>query len=132
MTCKIMVVEDEIFVATEIEYLVAELGYKPVGIAADKASAFNLAPLAEIALVDLNLRDGATGTEIGRTLAEKHGITVLFMTANPSQLGDGIPGTVGVISKPVAEDELRDVVSYAVAKRLELAAEPPARLRVFQ
>lgn len=132
MNCKILVVEDEIFVATEIEYLVAELGHNPIGIAADKASAFNLAPFAEIALVDLNLRDGPTGTEIGRTLAEKHGVTVLFMTANPAQLGDGVPGTIGVISKPVAEDELREVVSYAVAKRRALAAEVPARLRVFQ
>ena len=37
MSCKILVVEDEIFVATEIEYLVAELGHNPIGIAADKA-----------------------------------------------------------------------------------------------
>jgi CheY-like chemotaxis protein len=83
MTCKILVVEDEIFVATEIEYLVAELGHSPIGIAADKNAAFNLAPFADIALVDLNLRDGPTGTEIGRTLAEQHGVTVLFMTAKP-------------------------------------------------
>ncbi len=132
MSCKILVVEDEIFVATEIEYLVAELGHNPIGIAADKASAFNLAPFADIALVDLNLRDGPTGTEIGRALAEQHGVTVLFMTANPSQLADGVPGTVGVISKPVGEDELRQVVSYAVAKRNSLAADVPPRLRVFQ
>ncbi|OJF91447.1 response regulator [Pararhizobium antarcticum] len=131
MACKILVVEDEIFVATEIEYVVSELGHKPVGIAADKASAFHLAPLADIALVDLNLRDGATGTEIGRLLAEQHGITVLFMTANPSQLGDGVPGTVGVLAKPVGEDELIQAVNYVVAKRHALEAEAPARMMLF-
>ncbi len=131
MTCKILVVEDEIFVATEIEYVVAELGYHPIGIAADKVSAFDLAPLADIALVDLNLRDGPTGIEIGRLLAEKHGVTVLFMTANPSMLGDGIPGTVGVLPKPVAEDELVKAVNYAVAKRFAQEAEAPARMTLF-
>lgn len=131
MTCKILVVEDEFFVATEIEYVVAELGHKPIGIAADKATAFSLAPFAEIALVDLNLRDGPTGTEIGRTLAES-GVTVVFMTANPSQLGDGVPGTVGVISKPMAEHELRQAVRYAVARRRSLAAEAPDRMKLFQ
>ncbi len=131
MTCKILVVEDEIFVATEIEYLVSELGHSPVGIAADKATAFHLAPLADIALVDLNLRDGPTGTEIGRLLAEEHGITVLFMTANPSQLGDGVPGTIGVLPKPVAEEELKQAVNYAVAKRHSLTADVPARMTLF-
>ncbi len=86
-----MVVEDEIFVATEIEYIVEELGHQPVGIAADTASAFTPCPHADIALVDLNLKDGATGREIGRRLAAQHGLTVLYMTANPSQLGDGVP-----------------------------------------
>ncbi|WEZ82749.1 response regulator [Rhizobium sp. 32-5/1] len=131
MTCKILVVEDEIFVATEIEYVVSELGHKPIGIAADKAKAFDLAPLADIALVDLNLRDGPTGIEIGRLLAEQYGVTVLFMTANPSQLGDGIPGTIGVLPKPVGEEELIKAVNYAVAKRFSQEAEVPTRMMVF-
>lgn len=131
MTCNILVVEDEFFVATEIEYVVAELGHKPIGIAADKATAFSMAPFAEIALVDLNLRDGPTGTEIGKALAES-GVTVVFMTANPSQLGDGVPGTVGVISKPMAEEELRQAVNYAVATRRQMAAEAPQRMKLFQ
>ncbi|MBX3569379.1 MAG: response regulator [Rhizobiaceae bacterium] len=131
MSCKILVVEDEIFVAVEIESVVAELGHEPVGIAADASSALVLAPKTEIALVDLNLRDGPTGPELGRTLAERFGVTVLFMTANPSQLGDGIPGTIGVIAKPVMEDELRQAVNYAVSLRRRMRADPPRRLRLF-
>lgn len=131
MGCNIMVVEDEIFVATEIAYVVEELGYQSVGIAADTASAIRLGPLADIALVDLNLRDGATGRDIGRILAERHGMTVLFMTANPSQVGAAFPGAVGVLPKPVAEDELKAAVHYTVALREARPASAPARLRVF-
>ncbi|MFB2550033.1 response regulator [Ensifer soli] len=133
MSFKVLVVEDEIFVATEIEYAVADLGMSPVGIAADRETALSLAPLAEIALVDLNLRDGPTGMDIGRLLAQQHGVSVLYMTANPAQLGDGVPGAIGVIAKPVAEDELKQAVLYTVARRSNGEPVPaPARLKLFQ
>ncbi len=45
MSCRIMVVEDEIFVATEIEYIVEELGHQPVGIAADTRRPSPLPPM---------------------------------------------------------------------------------------
>jgi len=130
MSYRVMVVEDEIFVAIEIENVVAELGHQPVGIAADSKTALALAKQAEVALVDLNLRDGPTGSDIGRILAEQ-GVTVLFMTANPSQLGTGIPGTLGVLPKPVADQELREALAFAVAHRQEAPAVPPLRMMLF-
>lgn len=131
MACKVLVVEDEIFVAIEIEHVVEELGHSAVGIAADSRTAMDLACQADIALVDLNLRDGATGPEIGRALADQYGITVLFMTANPSQLGDGVPGTLGVLSKPVGDEELKQAIHYATACHSKTMAEPPKRLHLF-
>lgn len=130
MTCSVLVVEDEIFVAIEIESVVAELGYTPVGIAADRTTALALAPKADLALVDLNLRDGLTGPDVGRALAER-GVTVLFMTANPAQLGDGIPGTLGVLPKPVSDVELREAVEFAVRRHRAIDATPPARVQLF-
>lgn len=131
MPCRILIVEDEIFVASEIEQIVSEMGHDPIGIAADKKSALRFAGDTEVALVDLNLRDGPTGIEIGKILAQTHGASVIFITANPAQLGAGIPGTLGVVSKPVEERDLREVVDYAVARRASARAEPPRRLRLF-
>jgi len=128
--CKVLVVEDEIFVAIEIENAVAELGFEPIGIAADRQTALELADDAEVAIVDLNLRDGPTGPGIGQKLAER-GVTVMFMTANPSQLGSGVPGTVGVIPKPVMDDELREAVNFAVAVHHNQIATPPQSLHLF-
>jgi DNA-binding response OmpR family regulator len=129
--CRILVVEDEIFVAAEIELVISEMGHEPVGIAADRRTALSLAPQTDIALVDLNLQDGPTGMAIGRDLAETHGVTVLFMTANPAQLGDGIPGTLGVLPKPVTERELKQALEFVVARRLDGDAQPPRRLQLF-
>ena len=128
---RVLIVEDEIIVATEIEYVVSEMGHDPVGIAADQKTALSLASKTDIALVDLNLRDGPSGANIGKILAQTHGVTVVFMTANPSQLGDGVPGTVGVLPKPATERDVRDVVDFAVARRAAADAKPPKRLKVF-
>lgn len=131
MACRILIVEDEFFVATEIEHVVADMGHEPVAIAMDQRSALAHASDIDIALVDLNLRDGPTGSMIGKILAQTHGVTVVFMTANPSQLGDGVPGTVGVLPKPATERDLRDVVEFAVARHKQDQARPPRRLRLF-
>ena len=129
----VLVVEDEILVATEIEWVIEEIGYHAVGIAADMATALALADKADIALVDLNLLDGPTGSTIGRLLAEQYGVAVLFMTANPAQLGSGIPGTMGVLSKPVSERELREAIACLAAmaeKRTDQRV--PSRIKLFQ
>lgn len=131
MPSRILIVEDEFIVASEIEEIIAEMGHEPIGIAADQTSALRIAPSADIALVDLNLRDGPTGKDIGKILAQTHGVTVVFLTANPAQLGDGVPGTVGVLSKPVTESDLRDVVEYAIARRRAAEVPAPRRLKLF-
>lgn len=129
---RILIVEDEFFVAIEIEHVIGELGHAAVGIAADRRSAMALAGSADVALVDINLRDGATGMEIGRELAERHDVTVLFMTANPAQLEDGVPRTLGVLAKPVADAEMRKAIAFAVAARNRAEdAQPPERLQLF-
>lgn len=132
MTYKVLVVEDEILVATELESLLVDFGHEPIGIASDSRQALELAPDAELAFVDLNLTDGPTGVELGRALAQR-GVTVIYMTANPEQLGDGVPGTVGVIAKPVNNAELRQSIDYAIAVRGKppITALPPRRMKLF-
>lgn len=134
MTCRILIVEDEFLIASEIELVIEDMGHEPVGIAPDQRSALAMTAGGgvDIALVDLNLRDGPTGTTIGRILAQTHGVTVVFMTANPAQLGSGVPGTIGVLPKPASEVELRSVVEYAIARHHKTAADrPPRRLQLF-
>ncbi|ODT80172.1 MAG: hypothetical protein ABS76_17135 [Pelagibacterium sp. SCN 64-44] len=131
MPYRVLIIEDEIIAATEMEYVVAEMGHDPVGIAADQKSALALAQRADIALVDLNLRDGPTGIGIGRILAQTHGVTVLFLTANPTQLGDGVPGTIGVMPKPATDRDIREAVDFAIARRVAAEAKRPSRLKLF-
>lgn len=132
MTCRVLVVEDEFFVAIEIESVLREMGLVPVGIAPDSGKAKELAAEADLAFVDLNLADGPTGIDVGRGLADR-GVTVIYMTANPAMLGDGVPGTVGVLPKPVNDAELRQAVHFAVHRHQKFPEiAPPERLRLFR
>lgn len=99
----VLIVEDEMLVAIDLEASLEEHGYRPVGIAADMSRAMELASIRpDVALVDCNLRDGPTGPIIGRMLGQTYGTTVIFLTANPAMLNEGIDGTLGVVSKPCA------------------------------
>lgn len=132
MGARILIVEDEILVAMELEYILREAGHDVAGIAADKSSAGRLAAAdIDLALVDLNLRDGVTGPVIGETLAREHGVSVVFLTANPGLLGQGVAGTYGVLSKPYDETAVRRTVDYALRRRVGAAPPPPPGLRPF-
>ncbi len=131
MTAKILIVEDEMLVAMELESILAESGFDPIGIAPDLSTAEQYSDQSiDLALVDLNLRDGLTGPEIGKMLGAK-GVTVLFLTANPRILGDGVAGTVGVLTKPTDSAIVRDAVDYALRLRQGRRSDPPHALRLF-
>jgi DNA-binding response OmpR family regulator len=130
---RILIVEDEMLVAMELEAILEDLGFESVGIAPDMPTALKLAILKpDLALVDLNLRDGQTGPEIGKRLSGQHNVAVLFITANPRVLGDGIAGAIGVLTKPTDNDEVTAAVTYVLRrKRGDLTAVPPPTLRLF-
>ena len=100
MTKRVLIVEDEIFTALDLEDELLSHGYEVVGIAADRKEALRLADRADVALVDVNLRDGPTGVGVGVTLAREYGVQVLFLTANPAMVAERAPDAVGCLGKP--------------------------------
>lgn len=132
MSASILIVEDEFLVALEVQSILEENGYQVLGIAADLEGAISFADQAiDLALVDLNLRDGLTGPEIGKRLASEHNAAVLFMTANPRLLGGGIAGTIGVLSKPTDEDSLLSATEFALRYKQGADLAPPPALECF-
>ena len=130
---RILIVEDEIIVASNLAAILQELGHETVGIAADLKTAISLAKHgADIAFVDLNLRDGLTGPQIGVELADRLGITVVFLTASPRMARDESGKVLGVVSKPLNDDMVEPVLEFALQLRNgNLAATPPKVLQRF-
>ena len=127
MSHRILIVEDEALVALELEATLDELGHEIVGIAPDSSTALKLVGHApDVALVDINLRDGPTGITLGTRLAQEFGVNVLFVTANPRSLADGIPGTIGVLPKPYSAEDVKAVMNYLAGQDTV-----PAFLKIF-
>ena len=122
MSKKVLIVEDEIFVALEIEQIVEDAGFAVQAIAADLEGAMHSAADCDIALVDLNLRDGPTGPKIGTFLSTQHGVRVIYVTANPSQIGEASVCALGVITKPFRAHSIAAALQLAAADEPELMA----------
>ena len=132
MNGSILIVEDEMLIALEMQYLLEEAGHDVLGIAADLESALShVDRQIDLALVDLNLRDGLTGPQIGERLAAEHNAAVLFVTANPRLLGEGVSGTIGVLTKPTDEDSLVGAVRYGLRRRSGESPHAPSYIRCF-
>jgi AmiR/NasT family two-component response regulator len=134
MNQRVLIVEDEIIVAMDLEAMLAENGYDPVGIAPDTRTALRLAARhPDVAFVDINLRDGPTGIALGRQLAADFGIRVIFTSANPKLLGNGVAGTLGYLSKPYRPDQVKSALDYALADPTDgMMPPPPAALTLFE
>lgn len=119
MTARILIIEDEALVAMELRFVLEDLGHEVVATVADARAARAVAAETEIdlALVDIHLSDGPTGIEVGRELGQELGVSVLFMTANPGMLREGVAGTIGVLSKPTDERAVQTAVDYALGRR---------------
>ncbi|VXC74651.1 response regulator [Sphingomonas sp. 8AM] len=100
-----LIVEDEIFVALDLERILEDAGYHVAAIAADAATAIEAAPGCRFAFVDVNLRDGPTGPDIAARIARDHGVKVVFVTANPGQITNR-DTALGYVRKPFNEEAI--------------------------
>lgn len=114
MTLNILIVEDEAILAVELECIVRELGHNVVGIAASSPEAIALADRKQpdLALVDVNLKDGPTGPEAARKLAEEGQVAVLFTTSNPDRIPSDFAKACGLVTKPYSEHGLKAAITF--------------------
>jgi len=134
MSARILIIEDEAIVAMELRFVLEDLGYQVVGTAAEARTAREIVREEDIdlALVDIHLSDGPTGVELGRELGQEKGVTVLFMTANPGMVRNGVAGTIGVLSKPSDERAVQKAVDYALRRRQGTPVDyAPPELQLF-
>lgn len=121
-----LIVEDEIFVALDLERILTDAGYKVVAIAADREEALQAADQCQFAFVDVNLRDGPSGPAIARAIAAEHGVRVVFVTANPAQIDRPSPA-LGVLRKPFSDAQV--LAAAALASNDDATeTDPPAVL----
>jgi CheY-like chemotaxis protein len=110
---RLLLVEDEPFIALDLEMLVEAEGHQVVGVADTFDTAMDLAASSEpeAAFVDLNLRDGMTGLQVARALARDQGLAVAFITGNAEQLPADFAGALAVVEKPFTHHGVAELLA---------------------
>ncbi|WP_179039722.1 response regulator [Rhizobium leguminosarum] len=114
---KVMIVEDENFIALELERIAQEAGHQTIGPVSTVEQALAHAKRSDVALVDLSLSDGLSGAQLARRLIDRHGVDVIFVTGSPENVGHGIEGALDVISKPFTDERIASALSRAEERR---------------
>jgi CheY-like chemotaxis protein len=123
----VLIIEDDTFIAMELETLVEGLGHRVLGVARTHAEALNLTNNKRpgLILADIQLADGSSGLDAVNDLLRSVEAPVIFITAYPERFLTGErPEPAFLIAKPFQPATVSAVASQALffersAKRRE-------------
>ena len=116
---KILIVEDEPIIATDIEMILESLGYEVTSIEDNAKEALlsivNNPP--DLVLLDINIEGDIDGVLLAQDINNNHGIPFVFLTSNTDNLTiNRVKRTQpsGFIVKPFSEKELQTNIEIAL------------------
>lgn len=119
---RIMIVEDEMLLAMDLEDMLLDAGYVIVGQAADMAQALAIAEKAEggidLAIMDVNLARGSNGVETAGELRRRWDIPSIFVSGNLDERTRALAmqwKPIGFVGKPYSEREVLAAIRVANA-----------------
>ncbi len=113
----VLIIEDETFIAMDLESLVKNLGHNVIGVARTHTDAVALAKNRKpgLILADIQLADGSSGLEAVNELLKTFEVPVVFITAYPERFLTGErPEPAFLISKPFQPAMVSAVASQAL------------------
>ena len=119
---KVLIVEDDMMIADDLENVLTEAGYDVCGIASTVSAAIKLGEQhhPDLGIIDLRLRNGEHGTAAAAALCQHGDVGILYATGNPDHpMLVGAKG-VGCIGKPYSPE--------AVVAALKVVGEKMANL----
>ncbi|MGF9565936.1 response regulator [Neorhizobium sp. BT27B] len=113
MPLRVLIVEDEMLLAMDLEDMLLDAGYEVVGQASHMQQAITLAEqnvgVIDVAIMDINLARGTNGVETAAALRERWNIPSLFVSGNLDERTReaALPlGPLGFVGKPYSEREV--------------------------
>ncbi|WP_062234770.1 response regulator [Aureimonas sp. N4] len=120
MSLCIMIVEDEMLLALDLEDILLEAGHMVAGQASDMSEAIILAERCEgrmdVAIMDVNLARGSNGVETAAALRQRWNIPSLFVSGNLDEKTRAMAlewKPIGFVGKPYSEREVLAAIASA-------------------
>lgn len=117
----ILIVEDEALVASYIEEVLGESGFRVAGIAASGPEALSLAEETQprLALVDIRLTGPIDGIELACVLRQKFGIPAIFLSGladDETTRRAAIAEPLGFLRKPFRPSQVFNAIERALSQ----------------
>jgi CheY-like chemotaxis protein len=113
----VLIIEDETFIAMDLESLVESLGHRVLGVARTHTEALALARKRTpgLILADIQLADGSSGLDAVNELLRSFEVPVIFITAYPERFLTGErPEPAFLIAKPFQPAMVSAIASQAL------------------
>ena len=113
----VLIIEDETFIAMDLEGLVENLGHRVLGVARTHSAAVTLAKTKKpgLILADIQLADGSSGLDAVNELLKTFEVPVIFITAYPERFLTGErPEPAFLIAKPFQPATVSAVISQVL------------------
>lgn len=113
----VLIIEDEPFIALDLEGLVESLGHQTIGVARTHSEAIEIVKSKKpgLILADIQLADGSSGLEAVNELLRSLEVPVIFITAFPERFLTGQrPEPAYLIAKPYQAATVSAVISQAL------------------
>jgi len=113
----VLIIEDETFIAMDLEGLVENLGHRVMGVARTHSAALTLAKTKRpgLILADIQLADGSSGLDAVNELLQSFEVPVIFITAYPERFLTGErPEPAFLIAKPFQPSTVSAVISQVL------------------
>jgi DNA-directed RNA polymerase specialized sigma24 family protein len=113
----ILIIEDELLIALDLEHLVESLGHRVTGIARTRTEAIKISKVKPpgLILADIQLADGSSGLDAVNELLASFEVPVIFITAYPDHFLTGLrPEPAFLISKPYEQSAVSGIISQAL------------------
>ena len=131
----VLIVEDELLIGLALELGVREAGREVLGPADNVEGALAMVDhiVPDLALIDIDLREGGDGTVLARALHERYRVPVLFLSAQVAQARAHRTAAWGLIAKPYEiTDVLRSVTFIDDLTADRRPERVPARLEFWR
>src|SRR3954464_3790440 len=113
----VLIIEDETFIAMDLETLVEGLGHRVLGVARTHSEAVEIAKKKKpgLILADIQLADGSSGLDAVNELLKTFEVPVIFITAYPERFLTGErPEPAFLIAKPFQPATVSAVISQVL------------------
>ncbi|MFY8021266.1 MAG: LytR/AlgR family response regulator transcription factor [Bacteroidia bacterium] len=134
---RVLIVEDEFIIASNLKMMLEDLGYQPLNPVGTKKEAMEVLSNAgvDLAILDINLSGKQEGIEVAKFINEHVHIPFIFLTSNADKATINeakLTFPKSYLIKPFTEEDIYSAIEVALASNVKQDQSELDKLNIFK